>query len=185
MTSIFNRTVTVDLTLQRIECRNPPIAYLRAQRIILLNGLWLWKGIPDIVLDELQMHAEVHIQGWVKELFEDFIKDPSGDAGSSNDGHLSAPLQLGPQVYNTPKPRRDALPRLPYLEGDVLDGAVEPLKTRNVLIIIKRCARLREALVSKGILQTFDLGFTIEIEVFDFAVLAHYICRHGLLASRQ
>lgn len=36
--------------------------------------------------------------------------------------------------------------------------------------------------MGKGILETFDLGFAIEVEVFDFAILAFYT-EMGSLAS--
>ncbi len=100
-----------------------------------------------------------------------FIDEPSRDAGTADSRHFFGRGCGSLFIYLGCEPRGYGAPLAADVEGEIVDGAVETLKTVGVFIIVEGGTGEGEALMGKSILELLDLGVFVEIVLFHFAVL--------------
>nr|WNZ75501.1 hypothetical protein [Trichoderma harzianum] len=176
--AVVSRRCRVELVLQPVQRRHPPVDHLGRQRIKLLLAVHGVRIASDVELNLLELAAKGGIQVWVEALVEDLVHYPLGDDSSTHRSHLLLTRLEGVGADNFLQPLGQASPVLADVERQVVDGAVQSVEPVDVLVVVEGGPRLRHALVGDGILQMlnlaiklFDLGLAIKVEALYVLIL--------------
>jgi hypothetical protein len=144
--------------LQSLKRSHPPADNLGRQGVILLLAVQRVGEPANVLLDLLEMPAEVCVQTRVEALVEYLLYNPARDNGTPDGRHLLlARLErLGTDVPINPVGQDS--PILADVERKIVDRTVESVESRCVFAVIERRAGCRNSLVGNRILKLLDLA---------------------------
>lgn len=107
----------------------------------------------------------------MEEAIEELVDQPTGNACAADGGHFFGRIRRCVFVDGRGEPRRYGAPFSSDVEGQVVDGAVEPGEAIDVFIVVEGGTGHSEPLVGEGILQLLNLALLFKVVFLDFAIL--------------
>ncbi len=177
---MIHRIRAAQYVLETLERGHAPADDLARECLKLLLAVQGVAEVPDVLLDRLQLPAELGLQAGVEGTVEDLLHDPARDNGTPDCRHLLLARLERIGAHEGGDPRRHRHPVFPDVEGQIVDGAIEAVEPRAILAIVERGSTLRHALVGNGILelldlpvQLLDLLLAVKVEPLDVLVFGH------------
>ncbi|KAK8117471.1 uncharacterized protein PG998_005752 [Apiospora kogelbergensis] len=138
-----------------------PAYHLRCKGLVFLRCAERVREPANVLLNPLQVLTKFYPKSGMEAFVEDLVHHPSNDDSPSDSRHflLAGLDRLGADILLDPAGHR--LPVFTNVEREVVNCAVQAVKPGLVLIVVKRCAGLRNTLVGHSILKLLHLAIEL------------------------